>query len=238
MSRTNTLVRLLSEGRPAFGIFSGPHTADQAAILARNPDPDFVFYSLETGPFDLAPLGAYLSALAEHAVNPEPHALALRIPPIRDGADLAVQRSHAALDAGVASIVFPHVESAAQAALAVRAMGEGAWPPKADGAHVGMLIIEDRAGVENARAIVSTPGVGVVFAGPGDLRRAYGGDGIAVEAAIQTILAACREYRVPCGITAGVTDIVERLAQGFQVIIVSDADAIRVAKSRTNGGDQ
>ena len=80
---------------------------------------------------------------------------------------------------------------------------------------MNMLIVEDREAVEVVDEIVSTPGVSVVFAGPGDLRRAYEGDMEAVESAIQTVLAACTEHRVPCGITAGVDDIAERLSRAF-----------------------
>jgi 2-keto-3-deoxy-L-rhamnonate aldolase RhmA len=78
---------------------------------------------------------------------------------------------------------------------------------------------------------VATRGVSVVFAGPGDLRRAYEGDMEAVENAIQTVLAACLAHDVPCGITAGVADIAERIEQGFRVFIVTDAEAIPVGRA-------
>ncbi len=221
---------LLAQGQPVFGMFSGEHTAEQGAVMAQNRDVDFVFYSLESGPFDLPTMSVYMQALVDSAGEHPPHPVALRIPPIRDGQEIAVERVRQALDAGVAAIVFPHVETAEQAAVAVRAMGDDTWPATADGARVNMLIIEDKIGVENARAIASTGGVSVVFAGPGDLRRAYDRDMEAVEAAIQTVLAACKEFDVPCGITAGVDDIAERLAQGFRVIIVSDVEAIRTGR--------
>ena len=66
--------------------------------------------------------------------------------------------------------------------------------------------------------------------GPGDLRRAYARDMEAVENAIQTVLAACKEFDVPCGITAGVDDIEERLEQGFKMIIVTSAEALSVGR--------
>ncbi len=66
--------------------------------------------------------------------------------------------------------------------------------------------------------------------GPGDLRRVYDGDMEKVEAAIQIVLAACLEFDVPCGITAGVDDIAERLDQGFRVIIVTQPEALAVGR--------
>ena len=78
---------------------------------------------------------------------------------------------------------------------------------------------------------MGTAGVSVVFAGPGDLRRSYEGDMDAVEAAIQTILASCQAHGVPCGITAGVEDIAERIDQGFRMFIMSDAAAATAGRA-------
>jgi 2-keto-3-deoxy-L-rhamnonate aldolase RhmA len=78
---------------------------------------------------------------------------------------------------------------------------------------------------------MATPGLSVVFAGPGDLRRAYEGDMEQVEAAIQAVLAACKEFDVVCGVTAGVDDIGERLEQGFGMIIVTEPGAVAVGRA-------
>ncbi|SVE63188.1 uncharacterized protein METZ01_LOCUS516042, partial [marine metagenome] len=78
--------------------------------------------------------------------------------------------------------------------------------------------------------IVATPGLSVVIPGPGDLRRAYNGDSESVEAAIQRVLAACKDFQVPCGITAGIDDVVERLEQGFKMIIASDLATIETGR--------
>jgi 2-keto-3-deoxy-L-rhamnonate aldolase RhmA len=101
---------------------------------------------------------------------------------------------------------------------------------KAARAAPSILIIEDRIGVGNAREIVSTPGVDIVFPGPGDLRRAYDGDAAAVENAIQTVLSACKEFSVVCGITAGADDIEKRLKEGFRVFIVVNLDALPLGR--------
>jgi 4-hydroxy-2-oxoheptanedioate aldolase len=132
-----------------------------------------------------------------------------------------------AMATGIAGITFPHVTTAAEAARSVELLGEP-WPLRSDADAVDILIVEDREGIANVREIVQTPGLSVVFAGPGDLRRAYEGDMEAVEEAIQAVLAACLEFEVPCGVTAGVDDIADRLEQGFRVIIVTEPEAVAV----------
>lgn len=258
----NRIAALLAEGEAVFGIFSGEHTEESARRMAGQTLTDFVFYSLETGPFDLPAMSAYLEALSPPAGRgaANPHPVALRIPPIRDGREQARERTAAGLDAGAYAVVFPHVESADEARHAVASMrparagglrpapspeaarvfgvspeeyGARAdlWPLAGDGELVSMILIEDRVGVENALEIVSAPGVGVAFPGPGDLRRAYDGDAEAVEEAIRTVLAACLEAGVPCGITAGPEDIAERIEQGFRVFIVTSPDALPVGRA-------
>jgi 2-keto-3-deoxy-L-rhamnonate aldolase RhmA len=102
---------------------------------------------------------------------------------------------------------------------------------------INVVLIEDQAGIEIARDIVGTPGVTVAIPGPGDLRRAYDGDMEAVEAAIQTVLAACLEFDVPCGITAGVDDIVQRIEEGFRFFIVTQAEAITIGREAAGRGE-
>ena len=226
----NSMVELLASGQPVFGIFSGEHTPGQGARIARNREADFVFYSLESGPFDIPAMEGYMEGMREGAGEYAPQPVALRIPPIRDGADSARVRARAGLDAGARSIVYPHVESVEEAELAVDALGDAAWPGNPDGDLVSILLIEDRVGIERAAEIVRTPGVSVVIPGPGDLRRAYEGDMEAVEAAIQTVLAECLAAGVACGITAGPDDIGERLDQGFRFFIVTSPEALTVGR--------
>ncbi len=220
------VVNLIVDGQVVFGIFSGPTTREQGALMGQNRELDFVFYSLESGPFDIMSTKVYMEGVAEGSGSEPPHPLVLRIPPIRNGVEAAQAHAAEALDAGVAAIVFPHVESADEAAVAVAAMGDDHWPGNPSGSLFSILIIEDRTGVERADEIVATEGVSVVFPGPGDLRRAYEGDMEAVEAAIQTVLASCQRHGVPCGITAGLDDIAERIEQGFRMFIVTDAAAV------------
>ena len=220
------VVNLIADGQAVFGIFSGPTTREQGALMGQNRGLDFVFYSLESGPFDIMSTKVYMEGIAEGSGSEPAHPLVLRIPPIRNGVEAARAHVAEALDAGVAAIVFPHVESADEAAAAVAAMGDDHWPGNPSGSLFSILIIEDRSGVERVDEIVATEGVSVVFPGPGDLRRAYEGDMEAVEAAIQAVLASCQRHGVPCGITAGVDDIAARIEQGFRMFIVTDPAAV------------
>ncbi|MYE44523.1 MAG: hypothetical protein F4X79_10925 [Acidobacteria bacterium] len=255
----NRVVSLLADGQVVFGIFSGEPTPETAMEMAQQELADFIFYSLERGPFDLPTMSAYQEALSppDGRGSANPHPVLLRIPPIRDGMDEAAERTAAGLDAGTYGIVFPHVETADEARYAVASMTlagagglrpdadpeaarvfgvspedyaarAGVWPLDPAGELVSFLLIEDQIGIENALEITSVPGISIVSPGPGDLRRAYEGDMEAVEAAIQTVLAACLEAGVPCGITAGPDDIAMRIEQGFRVFIVTSPEALAV----------
>lgn len=142
-----------------------------------------------------------------------------------------------ALDAGATGVIVPLVESAAAAAAAVSAArfppqgarsGGGYRPLRAFGAYVraaaaGTLVavmIETRAGLEAAAAIAATPGVDLVFIGPGDLGLAVGVD--ALDAAIADVLAACRAAGVPCGIFTPGAQAAARVAEGFRFVVAAD----------------
>lgn len=223
------LTERLAAGQSVFGVFSGPMTREQGTVIAGLRDADFVLYSLESGPFDLETMASYLEGLragaAEREVSPQP--VLLRVPPIHSDTVAAPDQVARAVELDIGGIVYPHVTSPEEAALSVRYLGQP-WPLGDDGLNV--LIVEDREGVANIRAIMATPGLSVVFAGPGDLTRAYDGDMEAVENAIQTVLSACLEFEVACGVTAGSDDIGTRLDEGFRVIIVTEEAALAVGR--------
>ena len=224
-----SLEAMLEADQPIFGMFSGPQTPEQGRAIVANRETDFILYSMESGPFDVATMSAYMEAMdaAAAATGMSAQPVWLRVPAIHTDEAAAPERAAAALETGVDGIVFPHVTTAAEAATSVTLMGSP-WPLGDAGLNV--LIVEDREGVSNVREIMATPGLSVVFAGPGDLRRAYEGDMEAVENAIQTVLAACLEFEVACGVTAGVDDIGTRLDQGFRVIIVTQEEALAAGR--------
>jgi len=97
------------------------------------------------------------------------------------------------------------------------------YPINPAGELASVFIVESVKGIENSREITRARPT-VAFAGPGTLRRNLQGDMEKVEAAIQTQLASCKEFNVPCGITANAADIEKRIKEGFRVIIIYDRD--------------
>lgn len=104
------------------------------------------------------------------------------------------------------------------------------WPLNPDGELLSWVIVESRAGLQNVRAIAAVPGIGVLWPGAGTLRQVFSTpdaagravvDEVAWEAAIQKVLAACKEFNVPCGIPSGPDQIETRMKQGFSVFLMN-----------------
>lgn len=225
----NRVNQLLSDRQVVFGYFPRNPNPEQAASLAGNAEIDFIMMSQEEE-LDVPALQAYTQAMRDASTRAgvAPIPILLRVPPIEDAA-VTRQRVEQAAAGGAAGIVFPHVSRAQQAEISVDVMRDR------DLAH--FLIVEEPEGVTNVRDIADTPGLSVVFAGPGTMRQTFKGDMTAVENAIQTVLGACKASNVACGITAGPNDIEKRLQEGFRVIIVYDLAALpigRRAAGRTN----
>ena len=107
------------------------------------------------------------------------------------------------------------------------------WPLNPNGELVNFTIVESKEGLKHVREIAAVKGIGVLFPGAGTLRGVFtdttGGqrklDTDAWEAAIQQVLAACKEFNVPCGYPATATDIEMRMKQGFSVFVINWGDA-------------
>lgn len=236
MQHDNDIIALLSSGQPVFGMFAPEQSAEGGVRAAENHETDFIFYSLESGPWDIPSMETFMASMADASGSAEPHPVVLRIPPIRDDREAARAHMQEGLAAGIDGLVLPHVETVEDVALATELAGNRLWPLNPEGDVLNVILIEDQSGIGRARALVGAPGVGVAIPGPGDLRRAYEGDMEAVENAIQTVLAACKEFDVPCGITAGPADIAERLEQGFEMIIVTQPEALAVGLQASGRG--
>ncbi len=103
------------------------------------------------------------------------------------------------------------------------------WPLNKNGELVNFAIVESKVGLANVREIAAVPGIGVLFPGAGTLRGVFSTtnangervlDADAWEASIQQVLAACKEFNVPCGYPAGEADIEMRMSQGFSVFVI------------------
>lgn len=145
-----------------------------------------------------------------------------------------------ALDAGASGVIVPMVNTAEDAAQAVAAAhyppvgmrsGGGIRPLRDMADYMARcrdetavcVMIETAEGLTNAAAIAATPGVDMVFIGPGDLGLSLNDQGAGLEAAVGQIREACAAAGVACGtFTSGPEAARARAAEGFRFVITGD----------------
>jgi len=107
------------------------------------------------------------------------------------------------------------------------------WPLNPNGELVNWTIVESKEGLAHVREIAAVKGISVLFPGAGTLRGVFSTtnaegkrvvDSVAWEAAIQQVLAACKEFNVACGYPATADDIEMRMTQGFSVFIMNGGE--------------
>ena len=108
------------------------------------------------------------------------------------------------------------------------------WPLNKNGELLISIIIESRAGVANARALAAHPGVAVVTLGAGTLGGVFTStnaegqrvrDQAGFDAAVASVLAACKEYKKSCGYPASNPAEVEKLMKdGWDFLIMQRRD--------------
>jgi len=108
------------------------------------------------------------------------------------------------------------------------------WPLNPKGERVNFTIVESKAGLARVREIAAVKGIGVLFPGAGTLRGVFTTtdangqrtfDEKGWEAALQQVLAACKEFNVACGYPATANDIEMRMQQGFSVFVINWGEA-------------
>jgi 2-keto-3-deoxy-L-rhamnonate aldolase RhmA len=117
------------------------------------------------------------------------------------------------------------------------------WPLNPNGELINWTIIESKEGLDKVREIAAVKGIGVLWPGAGTLRGLYTTtdasgarklDEAGWEAAIQKVLAACKEFNIACGYPASPNDIEMRMKQGFSVFVMNWGDpgfkAIEIGK--------
>lgn len=101
------------------------------------------------------------------------------------------------------------------------------WPLNPEGELVAFMMIESAEGVENARAILNTPGVTGLIIAPNDLGMSIGAGPAfkwpfpaKTEEAVEAVLKVCKAEKKICGFatTMGDVEVEKRSAQGFQFI--------------------
>jgi len=108
------------------------------------------------------------------------------------------------------------------------------WPLNPNGELINWTIVESKEGLAHVREIAAVKGIGVLWPGAGTLRGVFSTTNAAGERvldqagwenAIHTVLAACKEFPVPCGYPATPNDIEMRMKQGFSVFVMNWGDA-------------
>jgi 4-hydroxy-2-oxoheptanedioate aldolase len=123
------------------------------------------------------------------------------------------------------------------------------WPLNPNGELVIYAIIESRAGVENVREIAAVPGVAALVVGAGTLGGVFsstGADGQRVrdqagfDAAVASVVAACKEFKLACSYPANNPAEIERLmGMGFNVFTMQSRnqnafDAVATGRRLSN----
>jgi 2-keto-3-deoxy-L-rhamnonate aldolase RhmA len=108
------------------------------------------------------------------------------------------------------------------------------WPLNPKGELINWTIVESKEGLAHVREIAAVKGIGVLWPGAGTLRQLFtttapsgerSFDEQGWEAAIQQVLAACKEFNVACGFPASEKDLELRMRQGFSVFVMNWGDA-------------
>jgi 2-keto-3-deoxy-L-rhamnonate aldolase RhmA len=122
------------------------------------------------------------------------------------------------------------------------------WPLNPEGELVVWAIVESKEGLANIREIAQVKGLSVLAAGAGTLGGVFSTtdaegrrvrDNEAWEAAIQKVLATCKEFKLGCAYPVNENDVETRMGQGFNVAILqsfNDAAFRAVAKGRQFSG--
>lgn len=230
----------LRSGSPAFGCWLEMASPVAAEIVAQ-AGYDCVMIDREHGP------GSVMDAIASmHAVQGRGSTPLMRVP-ANDPVD--IKRS---LDAGVAGVMIPAVDSKADAEAAVaacrypprgrrgmaasmvRASDYGAdwrdYVKRADEALLVICQIESGAAVQSAAEIAAVEGVDMLFIGPFDLSANLGYLGEPDHNSVRSAIASVEEAAKKAGCLLGAIPTPDRsvenlLAAGYDLILV-DADTM------------
>ena len=121
------------------------------------------------------------------------------------------------------------------------------WPLNPNGDLIVMAIVETKEGLANVREIAQVKGLSILAPGAGTLGGVFSSmvdgkrvrDDVAWEGAIQSVLSACKEFKLPCAYPVNENDVETRYNQGFNVGILqafNDAAFRAVAKGRQISG--
>lgn len=123
-ARLNKAIQLLENDEPAFGLLSFDYSLNNARTLARS-GLDFIIIDMEHAPFDVERIREFLLGMTDKRAIMEKGSLQpnvvpfVRIPAI--GSEDVLSQVKQALDVGAFGVMFPTVNNAAEAEMAIRA---------------------------------------------------------------------------------------------------------------------
>ena len=226
----NSAKRKMRAGQAAFGFTLGMGSSLNAELLSRSGI-DFVMVDRQHGSWGEDSAIAALSAI--HGSSAVPMARVARNDYTFIGR---------LLDEGVMGIIVPMVDTPEQARVAADSCllppeGKRSWgwgraklygADYADRINEELFVavqLESAEAVENAEAILSTPGIDGCWTGPSDLALSLGfhpsemDERDAHARALETVLAACRNTgKIPGIAGRSVEDALNRASQGFRFI--------------------
>lgn len=106
------------------------------------------------------------------------------------------------------------------------------WPLNPQGDLLAIMMIESTEGLKNVDEIAAVPGVGMLFpGGAADLANSMGipFNSPEREVALQRILKSCKVHNIACGITAGVSDVQNRVREGWKYLDLGRVGGVTAA---------
>lgn len=238
-----TLRERFLSGEPTVGTFLGLGSVTAAEVCAAAGF-DWVLVDLEHGGGDEDQVGAIAAAAGAYG--------AATLVRVEQPERIRIGR---VLDAGAAGVMFPRIDSAAEA---VEARRHQLYPPQGDRGVasynraarwtldtaaldaandnvIGIVQIETRGAVDDLDAIAATPGADVLFVGPQDLSYALGVprqlEAPVFQEVLDRVVEACRRHGKVAGILTNDRAGAEAyLRRGFGFIAVG-SDATLLAQT-------
>ena len=123
-TRLNKAVALLENDEPAFGLLSFDYSLNNARSLSRS-GLDFIIIDMEHAPFDVERIREFLLGMTDKRAILEKGSLQPNVMPFvripASGGEDVLSQVKQALDVGAFGVMFPSVNNAAEAEMAIRA---------------------------------------------------------------------------------------------------------------------
>jgi 2-keto-3-deoxy-L-rhamnonate aldolase RhmA len=237
--RQNKTLAQLRQGNAAIGMWLQTHSFHTARIIAAQGIFDWLLVDLEHTPVDLSTASMIFASIADVSAG-----LCTPLARVAHGTMYQIKQ---ALDAGAQGVIVPMINTAEDAAAAVRfarypplgERGAGGLTPhlgfgttnhveyvnRANAEILVAIQIETQAAVENIDQILDVPGVDLIFIGPFDLHISLGlppglwSDHPVFLSAIERVVTACQRHGIPYGtISPNAQGAQARLTEGYTMV--------------------